>query len=156
MTTYLTQADQAQNYRYRGGDPRHCLDDPADLIQLVANRCKPVASIVLVNYSSSIQQHILDAAAALQLCADVSVNRWGVKCAHVYWPDTTLAQYWSADVVRDAYKKAGVAPPPQVYFDTPVRNYIPGLANEEIDYELIGLLYGYPVRKTLRLLNSLH
>ena len=66
MATYLTVVDQARNCRYRGGDSRHCWDDP---VELVADGCKPVASIVLANYSSTIQQLMLDATAALQLRA---------------------------------------------------------------------------------------
>jgi hypothetical protein len=85
---------------------------------------------------------------------DVTVNRWRVRCALVYWPDATLAQYWCTDEVRFEYTRAGVAPPPVSAFGTHVRVFIPGLGNEVIGYSLIGLLYGYPLRETLRLLKS--
>lgn len=150
----LTPSDQYENFLFRGGDLQHNKYDPWELLQRVADGVKPAASIVLVNLCTKEQQEVLGQCEALGLFYTAMVNQWDVECLSVCKKGATLADYWDYDSISSKYQSAGMKPPCRCVFESAVSSLLHDLVDKYLSLPEIGLLYGYPVEETIKLLEG--
>jgi len=150
----LTHRDTKENFKFRGGSKRLCKDDPFELVERVVAGVKPMASIGMNDCRG--QSAYERATTVYGLTAYPIVNRWGMHVATVCQPDATLADYYNVDGIIARYAKVGVTIPPQ-NFTCKLESFSPNVLNERFDdevllYPMLGLLYGFPIKTTMKLL----
>ena len=88
------------------------------------------------------------------LAVDIATNRWGMRVDIV--SDATLADYYDVEGVVARYATVGVTIPPQ-NFACKLSSFAPNVLGEKFEdetllYPMLGLLYGFPIFKTMQLL----
>ena len=124
----------ATNLLFRGGTNLTAQTTNEDLINRVATGLKPVGTIVLRNLDEKIDYP----ENVVELCR--TTNKWNVAVAvFSAVPNTKLSELVDLEVLKTILKKT--------YVDATVRDLAsdPKFINEEFDYVLLGLLYGYPL-----------
>ena len=121
-----------------GGDPR-------ELVDRVKTMVKPVASIVIQNFSKTEQDAIGRYCSEMGVCTFLHRNRTHGRVMLVYnsW-DAELSEYWNINELVKAYG-GGACEELASVLSLPIRALLKDLSNETLSLRIIGLLYGYPL-----------
>jgi hypothetical protein len=153
----LTAEDARVNYFFRLDDTDDGYDDPVELVQRIRMGVKPMGTVLLRTQKENrvTERALLGAAAAFGLKCPVFFVKGGRREAVVFQKGATLAHFYDASEVIARYKQVGVTLDREV-FDSPLevfaRPLVAGDIPASIRLPVTGLCLGYPIEKTIDLL----
>ena len=156
----LTAEDVRVNYFFRNDDTDDGYDDPVELVQRIRMGVKPMGTVLLKTQKENrvTERSLIGAVQALNLKSMTFFVKGGRREAVVFQKGVTLAHFYDPAEVIARYEAVGVALDREV-FDSPLEVFArPMLAGDipaPIRFPVTGLCLGYPIEKTIDLIQKL-